>query len=211
MTGSEPPELIRQRAEKVAGYLAAAAPVLTDLAAAGVEVSTIGEVGRQGMAIARKAVPVLERWLAVETEPAVRADIIRALGGRWARSAAPALIAAYREAPPGDGPGRRWQIGNALAEAAGDEVFDDVVVLACDPAYGKDRQMVVLALANMSDPRAVDVLLELTRNEEVAGQAATALGKLRAERARPVLTELARHPKAWVRQEAVKALRRLDR
>jgi HEAT repeat protein len=211
MTLPEPEDVVRDRAAKLAAYRATAAPVLADLAAAGVDVATIGEVRTVRAALARAAVPVLVRWLAVDTEPAVRADIIRALGGAWARSAAPALIEAYRQAPAGDGPGRRWQIGGALAEAAGDDVFDDIVALARDQSYGRDRQMVVLALANMRDPRAVDVLLDLVHDDDVVGQAATALGKLRAERARPVLTELSRHRTTWIRQEAVKALRRLDR
>jgi hypothetical protein len=211
MTHGDPDELARQRAANLASYLDAAAPVLTDLALAGCDVATIGELRQRGPA-ATAAVPILVHWLPRVTDTAVKADIVRALGGgSWAKAAAPALIEEFRRAPAGDGPGRRWQIGEALASAATDEVFDDIMALARERGYGRDREMVVLALGNMRNPRAVDVLLELARDDEVAGQAATALGVLRAEQARPILTELAGHPKTWVRKEAEKALRRLDR
>jgi HEAT repeat protein len=71
--------------------------------------------------------------------------------------------------------------------------------------------MVVLALANMRDSRAVDVLLGLLDDDEVAGHAVMALGKLKAGKARPAIEEFLKHPKPWVRKEAKKALDKLRR
>lgn len=205
-------ELEREREQNLARYRAAAAPVLAELAAAGFPAATIGEL-RQLKAKARGAVPILTRWLPRVTDDAVRADIVRVLAGPWAKEAAPALVEQFRRAPAGaDGaPGPRWKIGDALAETATDAVFDDIEALARDRRYGRDREMVVVALGNMRNPRAVDVLLDLVPDEDVAGHAVIALGKLRAERARPVLRELANHPKAWIRKEATKALDRIGR
>jgi HEAT repeat protein len=155
------------------------------------------------------AIPVLTRWLPVATHDAVRDDIIHALGVPWATAAAPALVAEFRRAAPGPGRGQRWSIASALSDAAHDAVFDDVVELVRDRAYGRDREMLALALGRMSDPRAVAVLLELATDDEVCGHAAMALGRLRAPAAERVLRELARHPRRWVRREATKALKRI--
>jgi HEAT repeat protein len=70
--------------------------------------------------------------------------------------------------------------------------------------------MVVAALGNMRDPRAVEILLELLADDAVSGYAAMGLGKLRAAVARPFILPLLEHPERWVRQEAAKALKRID-
>jgi len=208
-------ELEREREDNLARYREAAAPVLADLAAAGYAVDTIGAL-RQAGPKAKDAVPVLAGWLPRVTDDAVRADIVRALGVRWAKAAAPALIEEFRRIPPepstldGGLPGPRWAVGSALAETATDAVFADLAELARDKRYGRDREMVVLALGNMRTPDAVGVLLDLLQDDDVAGHAVMALGKLRAQRARPAIEALAGHPKSWVRQEVRKALKRLD-
>ena len=69
--------------------------------------------------------------------------------------------------------------------------------------------MLALALGNMHNPRAVDVLTDLLDDEEVVGYAVMALGKLRASAARERLETLTKHPNKWVRREAQKALSRL--
>jgi HEAT repeat protein len=203
-------ELERDRQQNLAAYHEAAAPVLADLAAAGFPVATIGELRRAGPK-ARPAVPILARWLPVVTDTAVKADIVRALGVRWATAASPALLAEFRRAPAGlDGlPGPRWAVASALAETARDDVLDEIVALARKRDYGRDREMLVVALGNMRDPRAIDILLELTQDDETVGHAVIALGKLRAEPARSTLESCLDHPQPWVRGEAKKALARL--
>jgi HEAT repeat protein len=200
MTGPAPP----------ARYETAAAPVLADLAAVGFAVDDIRDLRNLGIRY-QAAIPVLVRWLPVATHDGVRGDIVHALGVPWAPAAAPALVAEFRRAAPGSAPGRRWSIASALADAAHDGVFDDIAELARDSAYGSDREMLALALGRMSDPRAVDVLLELATDDQVCGHAAMALGRLQAPRAAYVLRELSRNPRRWVRREAAKALKRLDR
>jgi hypothetical protein len=207
--------LEREREENLARYREAAAPVLADLANAGFSVDAIGAL-RQAGPKAKAAVPVLAGWLPQVTDDAVRADIVRALGVRWAKSAAPALVAEFRRVPPepstvgGGLPGPRWAVGSALAEVADDAVFDEVADIARDTRYGRDREMVVVALGNMRRPAAVDVLLDLLNDEQVAGHAVMALGKLRAGRARPAIERLLDHPTSWIRQEAKKALKRIE-
>jgi HEAT repeat protein len=105
----------------------------------------------------------------------------------------------------------KWAIGNALCIVADDSVFQDVVALARDERHGQAREMVVEALANRRYPQAVDVLCELLADEEVAGHALVALGKLKAACARPQIEPFLNHSEGWVRKEAKRALAKIDR
>jgi HEAT repeat protein len=105
--------------------------------------------------------------------------------------------------------GIKWAIGNALSVVADDRVFEQLAAIAEDKRHGHDREMVALALGNMKDPRAVDVLVRLLDDDQVAGHAIMALGKLRARGVRSKIEPFLDHPKTWVRREARKALKRM--
>jgi HEAT repeat protein len=147
---------------------------------------------------------VLERRAAI-------ADLRRAHHVPTQRVVAIGFIAEFRNAPFDQPLGIKWAAGNALAEVADDRVFDDLVELATDKHHGRAREMVAVALGNMRNPRAVDVLVDLLADEEVAGHAIMALGKLKAVTARPHIERFLQHPKAWVRREATRALAKIDK
>jgi HEAT repeat protein len=163
----------------------------------------------------RAAIPVLLDWLEradAEVPPRERAKfreaLVRGLAVKEARGvAAPVLLREFRRADASFD--YRWAVGNALEVVADDAVFDDVVELARDPSFGRDRQMVVLALARMKNPQAVEVLTELLDDDAVAGHAVIALGRLKAAQARPAIERFLEHPQPWVRKEAKKALGKL--
>ena len=164
----------------------------------------------------RPAVPVLLKWLdRAESEvPAherakFREGLVRSLTVKEARGvAAPALIREFRR--PGVSSGYRWTTGAALEMVADDAVFDEVVEIATDRSTGRDRQMVVLALARMGNPMAVGVLRDLLDDDNVAGHAVMALGRLKAREVRPAIEHMLKHPTPWIRKEAKKALGKLD-
>lgn len=70
--------------------------------------------------------------------------------------------------------------------------------------------MLAVALGNMKTPTAVDLLIELLNDDEVAGHALMALGKLKAQKARSQIERFLGCSKPWVRKEASKALAKLD-
>jgi HEAT repeat protein len=71
--------------------------------------------------------------------------------------------------------------------------------------------MLALALGNMQDDRAVNTLIELLDDEEVAGHALIGLGRLGSREAIPHLAPFLDHPTSWIRNEARNALRRMER
>lgn len=157
-----------------------------------------------------QAIPVLLTLLPRLQDLKIKEGVIRALTVREARGAgvAEALIAEFSCS---SSELLRWTIGNALSVVADDAVFGQVVELAREKKYGRAREMVVEAMANMKDPRAAEVLIDLLDDEDTAGHAIVALGRLGAVTARPRLEPFLNHSKAWIRREARQALKRIDR
>jgi len=160
------------------------------------------------------AVPILLEHLRRVEDKGIKEGIVRALTAKEARGKAdPALVAVFRAVPPSQmaNIGLKWAIANALSVVATDQVFADVVELVKDKRHGKSREMLAVALGNMRNPAAVDVLIELLNDEEVAGHALMGLGKLKAQNARPYVENFLNHPKPWVRKEATKTLAKLNK
>ncbi|MCL5110208.1 MAG: HEAT repeat domain-containing protein [Chloroflexi bacterium] len=158
-----------------------------------------------------KAMHVLLYWLPRARNYWVKFGILRALSAKWAKPAAARPL--VDEFERGEDPTGflKWQVAAALSVVADDTVFGEITSLAQDRRHGRAREMLMLALANMRNPQAVEVLIELLDDEEVAGHAVMALGKLRAQAARPYIEPFLAHSKAWVRREARKALAKIDK
>lgn len=165
----------------------------------------------------RAAIPLLCEWLE-KTDDAIpkaarekfREGVVRSLTVKEARGVAgPVLLREFHR--PNVSSEYRWAVGNALEVVAGNGEFQGLVDIARDTRFGADRQMVVLALGRVKRPEAVDVLIPLLVDDDVAGHAAKALGKLRACAARGALKDcLAAHRRPWVRREAERALAKID-
>lgn len=163
----------------------------------------------------RKAVPLLIEWLPRLSEPGVKEEVVRALSTKWAKpSAAEALLREFQlDTTDPSGVGLRWAIGNALSVVATDAAFDSVLGLATCEEYGKAREMLVVALGNMKDtPEAEAVLVGLLDDDVVVGHALIGLRRLGGgSAARGKIEQLTRHSTKWVRAEAVKLLKRVDK
>jgi hypothetical protein len=198
----------QQRARHVAieTNMRDARPVIDELAAQGFAVQTIADLFNQRMGY-EAAIPILLRWLPRISNPDVKEDIVRALSVPWARQSV--LDALLTEFDRADGPGLRWAVANALAVIADDSAFPRIADLVRDVRNGDAREMLTVALGNMRDPRALDLLLELVKDEDLVGHAAIGLGNLGDPRGKAALQSLLHHRKKWVRQEARSALHKL--
>ena len=187
------------------------APVLAELRTVGFDVEHITHLYTRRLSY-KAAIPVLIKWLPIVTNLYVKEHIVRALSVPWARpTAVMPLIREFRSLEQKHRLGVRWAIGNALEAIADDSVFAEISELARDKRYGTDRAMLVLALGKMKNPQAVDVLVQLLDDEDVVGHAVAALRKLSVESTRSHLQRFVSHPEAWVRNEAKKALAKLDK
>lgn len=187
-------------------------PVRDELAALGFEVESVADLynGRMHYEV---AVPVLLKWLPKTRNPWVEQELVRALTVRWARpEAAPMVLRRLRELRNTDEDSLRFAYANALSEVADYSVFTEVAELARDKHYSKaERGCFYLGLSNVGANR--DAAVALLREElrgDIPAHAITALGNLRAIQARGETEPFVEHEDAWVRNEAKKALRKLD-
>jgi HEAT repeat protein len=168
------------------------------------------------------AVPVLLGWLPRVTYLPLAEDIARTLSVSFAKEQAlPEFLRLFRDPPEVDDPMRpasseparehlRWVIGNGLGIFASPPVADELIELALDRGLGQARTQIVLALPKTKDGRVADVLLSLLDDPTVSAFAVEALGKMKITAARGPIAKLLDHPDKNVRDQAKKALKRID-
>ena len=163
-----------------------------------------------------EAIPVLVDLLSRSLHPDAIEVIVRSLTVREARGiAGKALLRKFVEFGHKDIESRigglQWSIGNALSVVADDGLSEELLHVVSDRSYGRTREMIAIALARSKDPRTVEVLVNLLKNDEIPGHAIIALGKVKAAEARPFIERYLTHTHAWVRTEARRALAKIDR
>lgn len=185
------------------------AAVVGSLRDAGVAVSHIQDVHR-GKFEYKIVRPILVGWLPRLQTIEVKDQVVRALSVPQARSdeAARVLVGEFESVESRTS--YRWDVANALSVIATDTVRDDLLRIAGEKQWGKDREMIVLALANLPGPRTVSILMDLIDDDDVRGHAVMALGRLRAVEARSRVQAVLSDKRPWVRSEARKALKRMS-
>lgn len=157
-------------AKIVAEQRRALAPVLDDLAHTGIHVTRLSDLDTSEEEL-RAALPILE-WLPRLENRHAKEYIVRTLTVKWAKKAAlPVLVEEYRRVDDLTSSGLRWAIGNALEVMVDESIADDLMEFVREPKYGRTRDMVVLALGKIKNPRAVDVLIEALNDEDTVGPA----------------------------------------
>jgi hypothetical protein len=218
VAATESPLAIRRRQL----YHENARGVLKDLAEAGFpDLQSVGDL-RRGHADYAGAVPVLLEWIPKVSYLMLSEDIVRTLSVAFAkRLAAPVFLRLFREPPALQDPLRpetseppaehlRWFIGGGLAVFAGPPLADDLIDLALERRFGEARYQIVEALPKTKDARVVDVLTSLLDDPTIRAAAIGALGKMRYAPARASIEALLSDPHKHVRDQAKKALKRID-
>jgi len=216
------PEWARQDAEREAKrkaleehFAKAELPLVEALNDAGVSVKSVWDLVNSKEPYPR-AIPVLTEYLTHPYPLRIREGIARALAVKSAGEAAYAkLVNVFKslfDSTDTAQQGFKWALGNAISIVATKNHFDEVVELIRDKHHGATRDMMVLRLPSLDRQRAIDVLIESLADDEIAGHAVMALGRLKSQKARTHLERvLAHHPQPWVQKEAGKALARLGK
>jgi hypothetical protein len=188
-----------------------AEPILRELHKIGLNVRSVGELYNKRYAY-KEAIPTLLYWLPRVTSLPLKDDIVRALSVKWAKPVAAVPLIHEFYAIKGDSniaPLVKWAIGNALEVVADKKVLDDLIRIALDPSHGIARQMVVLALGNIQNPKSIETSMSLLDDREVVLHALLALSRLKATEALPKIEQLLNHPDAPVRKYARHAVKKL--
>jgi len=201
-------EFEEKRQDSVRQHRLIARPVIEDLKKAGYAIKTLDELRTSGTRY-DSAVPVLLKWLPLISDESVKESIVRTLSVPWAKPAAVMPLIAEFLGAPESADNLKWAIGNALRVVGDDSVFDHLRGLVRDSRHGKARQMIVLSLGKMKDPRVVDTLVELLDDEDVSGHALDALIKYDPRIAHRHLERFVGDWRPWVRKLAIKTLSKL--
>jgi HEAT repeat protein len=186
------------------------APILNELAQIGLSVDWVGSLYTRKLNY-KDAIPILLKWLPIIENLDVKEDIVRALTVRWAKPvASKPLIEEFYKLQGESNSGIKWAIGNALAEVADDSVYQDLVNIALDSGNGTARQMIIIALGKMKNPDVENILISLLGDDQVCGQAIISLGKIGSKKAVSSIEKYLNHPKTWIRNEAKKAISRIE-
>jgi hypothetical protein len=217
---NEDPEFMRRKQERDKHFAAlekafteAEKPVVDALNdVVGISVKSVWELVNTAT-VYPNAIPVLVSHLRYQYPYRVREAIARALTVNYAgEDAYRALVREYKNCPESEDPaqhGFKWALGNAISVVSTGEDFDEIVELVRDKRHRSSRDTMVLRLAKLKPDRSVDVLIDLLSDDEVAGFAVIALGRLKATKASAQIGNLRRHPSAWVRKEALRALEKI--
>ncbi len=183
--------------------------VVEDLRKAGLEVRSVYDL--LGDLDYRAQVPVLVDWLGRTDDVYLKEILVRALGMPWTKpTSIEPLFAEFRNLERPDE--YRWAAGNAIDSLhLGRSAADELIELALDRRYGRARKMVVEALGRTGSPKALEALVSLLDDDQVAGHATAGLRRLGMVETRPHLERMLGHPQDWVRNEAKRGLRKLDK
>jgi HEAT repeat protein len=185
-------------------------PVLAALRAIGYDVESLDELRRDRTSF-QNALAILASWLPRVESYRAKEAIVRALSVPWATEVSKTLILEFEKAPATEEFGLKWAIGNALSIVANEEILDDLIGLSLDTKHGRAREMIVQALSNIQDQRSIQVLVNLLKDDQVAGHAIIALGQLHAIDLVEELEPFLQHPKPWIRSAAEQALSEMKR
>jgi HEAT repeat protein len=199
----------KQEATARDAYRRDAKDLLAELNTGGFAVESIRDLRTSGKTY-EAAIPILLTWLPRVTNPHVKEDLVRTLSVPFARTALPFLLTAFDESEDASD-ALRWAIANGIEVLADNSTLEWLLYRVHNRVLGRSRQMLVMALGKLNDPRSVTALVQLLRDDAVCGHALKTLNRLRAKVPPAAVESLLNHPQAWVRSEAAKLLGRKER
>jgi hypothetical protein len=161
-------------ARKEADWHRAEAPLVAELRRAGFQVDSAWDLVNTSTPYPA-ALPILLEHLARPYPDRVREGIARALAVRDARFGWEILLRLYREEEAGTD--AKDGLAVALAAASDDQVADDVISVAQDPAHGESRLLLLRGLKRSRAPQAKAALESFAGDPVLGEQARRLLGE----------------------------------
>ncbi|HBO33790.1 MAG TPA: hypothetical protein DD636_03485 [Anaerolineaceae bacterium] len=192
-------------------YLAQQQPILDELKEMGIYTNDIFQYLPQHLHEWKLATPTLVKWLQFTTYDPFQETIVRLIGVPWLKGSSVAHDLIELSNKPESSDSLKWAIGNTMAVIANDAVLDDIIKIIDDEENDQSREMFVVSLGNMKDPKVVPYLVKLLDHPDLAGHALVALNKLKAVETIEAVRRLENHPRTWIRNEAKKTVRKFEK
>lgn len=104
----------------------------------------------------------------------------------------------------------RWAIGEALYSIQDKRFENEYIQIVEDKNNGDSRQMIVILLGKLRCEKAIPILIDLLQDDDVEGHAIMALGHFKDKNLIEYIKPFLNNKKTWVRREAEKAIRKID-
>lgn len=154
-------------------------PLVSALRDVGLDVDSVWDLVNTSIAYP-EAIPTLLEHLQRPYHPTTREGIARALTVRSAKGIAwNVLLREFLKENDRTTLGPKWAMANALSYIAEKSNVDTILELVQDKQHGGNRSIIVDRLPRFPEPRVVQVLEQLTHDEEVSVRAEKALNKIR--------------------------------
>ena len=105
----------------------------------------------------------------------------------------------------------KWSIGDAFSIIMDGRYEDQYIDIIRDKRHGTARQMVTIALGKLKSEKALPVLLSLLDDEDVNGHVVTALGYYRKPDLIKHIEPFLNHEKTWIRNAAKATIRKIEK
>ena len=105
----------------------------------------------------------------------------------------------------------RWAIGDRLYTIRSKNYIEDYLKIIANSEYSRSRQMVVLLVGKLKVEEAIPILIELLDDDDVRGHAIAALGEYKKEEFRKYFERFQEYKNSYIRKEALKALKKLEK
>ena len=199
------------REEQIAANRKEVAEIKNDLANKGILLEQFPDDLYKSKELWISCIPTIKEWIFKVKSDDVFEALIRllAIPPLKKTSTAKEIIGQFYR--PGLSSSTKWAVGNTMSIIANDEVLDDIIEIIDDKQNERSRQMFVVALGNMKDPKVVPYLVNLLDDEDLTGHAIMGLSKLKADSTIDDIRKAENHPRPWVRKEVQKTVRKFEK
>jgi hypothetical protein len=109
------------------------------------------------------------------------------------------------------GDGYKWSIGDAFSIILDKRFENQYIEIIKNKKHGHARQMVTIALGKLKSERAIPVLISLLDDEDVNGHVVMALGYYKKPELKKYIEPFLTYKKTWIRNAAKSALKKMER
>lgn len=182
--------------------------LIEDLKNVGVEVSSVWDLVN-GPNNYNQAESVLIKHLKATKECRFKEGIVRSLSVKSFKNAVRPLLDEFKNSKDES---YKWAVGNTLSIIASKESLNELIQIMDDHRHGRSRQMIAEALGRIGDKKSVPVLLRALEDDDIAGHAIEALGKLADdETVIEIIKPFLKHKMKWKRKAAQTSINRIKK
>lgn len=161
-----------------------------------------------------EAIPVLIEYVQKVQTPQILEGVVRALTVKEARGiASKPLIKFFEEYETmGDSAKEltKWTIGNALEVISDQTILEDLIRLAKDKKHGMSRDMLPRAIGKLKPENLENHMIDFLEDEDLVKSAIYVLGRMKSQKAVNKISTYLKHEKSGIREEAEKALAKIQ-